>query len=485
MTDELVFPADFLWGTATAAYQIEGAAREDGRGPSIWDTFSHTPGKVLGGHTGDMACDHVHRFEKDVALVAELGLPAYRFSVAWPRVMPDGRTLNCRGLDFYDRLADELLTHGIKPVLTLYHWDLPQTLEDEGGWLVRDTAFRFAEYALAVHNALGDRVDEWTTLNEPFCAAFLGYGVGVHAPGVTDPLGSLVAGHHLLLAHGLATLGMRAQTRPGHRFSLVQNFSPVLVDIDDDAYLDAGRKFDGLHNRFFLDPVLGKGYPADVVADMAHLGRFTQHVLDDDLATIAAPIDWLGVNYYAPTRIAPSTPDTKVEHWLPGLRNVRPLPHHEPTTSFGWEQRPGSLTDLLVWLGERCPFPLVVAENGASFLDEVTPDGHVHDEERTTYFHEHINAVHHAITAGADVRGYLAWALMDNFEWSKGYSQRFGIIHVDFETQKRVVKDSALFYADVVRANAVAALGPQRRGRRPTTADPWGTTTLVDSRDDD
>lgn len=482
MTDELIFPADFLWGAATASYQIEGASTEGGRGPSIWDTFARTPGKVHGGDNGDIACDHVHRYEKDVALIADLGLPAYRFSASWSRVMPDGRTLEDRGLDFYDRLVDELLAKNIKPVLTLYHWDLPQALEDRGGWLSRDTAFWFADYAVTMHAALGDRVDEWTTLNEPFCSAFLGYGTGVHAPGIAVDDAALVAGHHLLLAHGVATGAMRGEALPGNRFSLVQNFSPVLVHVDDEAHLDAARRFDGLHNRFFLDPVLGRGYPDDVLADLAHLGRFTDAALDRDLEIIATPVDWLGVNYYAPTRVVPLDDPAKPSNCpLPGLRGVDVLPHRAPTTSFGWEQTPGSLTDLLVWLGERCPVPLVVAENGAAFADEVAADGRVHDAERTTYLREHISAVHDAIAAGADVRGYLAWSLLDNFEWSMGYSQRFGIVHVDFTTQERTVKDSGRFFADVVRANAVS--GPSSalpRARRPVTPDPWGTTTMID-----
>ncbi|MEU4804591.1 GH1 family beta-glucosidase [Actinosynnema sp. NPDC023587] len=453
---EKVFPSDFLWGAATAAYQIEGSVRADGRGPSIWDTFAEVPGAVLGGAGGDPACDHYRRHREDVALLGELGMPAYRFSTAWPRVMPDGRTVEPRGLAFYDRLVDDLLDRGIRPLVTLYHWDLPQALQDVGGWRNRDIAARFADYARAVHGRLGDRVADWTTLNEPLCSAFLGYGTGVHAPGQRDAGGALVAAHHHLLAHGAATRALRELGGPEVRVSFVLNLSPALADADDDAHRDATRRFDGLHNRFFLDPVLGRGYPADVLADVAHLDALEPAILDGDLAAVAAPVDWIGVNYYAPSRVVPlSDPDIPSNCAFPGLRGVDVLPPRGPLTSMGWEQHPESLTELLVWLGEYAGVPLVVSENGSAFTDVVDPDGRVRDARRTRYLADHLRAVHAAIERGADVRGYLAWSLLDNFEWSFGYTQRFGLVHVDFDTQRRTVKDSGRFFADVVARNAV------------------------------
>ncbi|CAM04686.1 broad-specificity cellobiase [Saccharopolyspora erythraea NRRL 2338] len=455
----LEFPPGFVWGAATASYQVEGGVKEDGRGPSIWDTFCALEGKVLNGDTGEVACDHFHRYAEDVGLMAELGLPAYRFSVSWPRVMPDGRTVHPPGVGFYDRLVDELLDQGISPIVTLYHWDLPQALEDEGGWRVRDTAARFADYAAVMHGALGDRVQDWMTLNEPFCAAFLGYGSGVHAPGVADHGTALVAAHHQLLAHGLGMAALRSAAAPGQRFSLALNFSPVLVDVDDEAHREAARKFDGMHNRMFLDPVLGRGYPADVLADVAHLNALEPAILGGDLETIGTGLDWLGVNYYAPTRVTPlADPAVPSNCGLPGLRGFDVLPPRGPLTSFGWEQAPSSLTDLLLWLHRHCPeIPLVVAENGAAFPDTIDSDGRVRDHDRALYFAEHLRAVHSAIRQGAGVRGYLAWSLLDNFEWAMGYTQRFGLVHVDFETQQRTIKDSGRFYSRILANNAVPA----------------------------
>ncbi|MDX3190932.1 GH1 family beta-glucosidase [Streptomyces sp. MN03-5084-2B] len=449
----MTFPTGFLWGAATASYQVEGAVSEGGRGPSVWDTFAATEGKVLGGATGAVACDHYHRYPEDVGLLAGLGLNAYRFSVAWPRVMPDGRTTSAAGLAFYDRLVDELLSQDVVPVLTLYHWDLPQALEDAGGWPLRDTAERFADYAAVVHAALGDRVNQWTTVNEPFCAAFLGYGSGVHAPGVQDHGTALVAAHHLLLGHGLATRALAAQARPGHEFSLALNFAPAIPDGDTPAHREAARKFDGIHNRFFLDPVLGRGYPEDV---LAAAGRFVECVRDGDPELIAAPIDWLGVNYYAPARVTPlEDPQAPSNCPLPTLRGLDVLPARPPLTAFGWEQAPDTLTDLLRWIDRRSGgLPLVVAENGASFADQVV-DGRVFDAARVNYLMEHLRAVHDAIRAGADVRGYFAWSLLDNFEWAMGYTQRFGLVHVDFETQRRTVKESGRYLGRVAKANAL------------------------------
>jgi beta-glucosidase len=414
---------------------------------------------VVGGDTGRVACDHVNRYTEDVRLMDDLGLGAYRFSIAWPRVMPDGKRLAPEGLDFYHRLVDELLGHDIEPLPTLFHWDLPQALEDEGGWRTRDTADLFAEYAVAVHEALGDRVRQWTTINEPFCSAFLGYGSGVHAPGVTEPDTALVAAHHHLLAHGRAVTALRAQARPGQLLAVALNFSPAIVDGDGDEHREAARKWNGLHNRFFLDPIIGHGYAPDVLADVAHLPGLAAAIRDGDLATIAAPIDWLGVNYYAPTRVTPlPDPEAASNCPLPGLRGLDVLPAQGPLTSFDWEQAPSALTELLQWLGTYCDgLPLIVAENGAAFHDQLSPDGRIHDEDRTRYLAEHLRAVHTAIESGVDVRGYVAWSLLDNFEWSMGYSQRFGLIHVDFDTLTRTVKDSARFYSGVIAGNAVPA----------------------------
>ncbi|RZQ60196.1 GH1 family beta-glucosidase [Amycolatopsis suaedae] len=454
----LQFPRDFLWGAATASYQVEGGATADGRGSSIWDAFTRVNGAIADGASGDVACDHFHRYAEDVALMAELGLPAYRFSIAWSRVMPDGATPSPRGLDFYHRLTDELLANGIEPVVTLYHWDLPQAVEDDGGWLDRDTAARFADYAAHVHSGLADRVDRWTTINEPFCAAFLGYGSGVHAPGRTDKAAALVAGHHLMLAHGRAMRALRSQARPGDSLSIALNFSPAIADGDTAAHREAARKFDGIHNRFFLDPLLGKGYPDDVLADVEHLPGLRDAIADGDLEVLAEPIDWLGVNYYAPTRVTPlDDPRAASNCPLPGLLGMDVLPPRGKLTSFGWEQAPDSFTDLLCWLDEYTGIPLVVAENGAAFTDTVSADGAVHDPERADYYTEHLRAVHRAVSRGADVRGYLAWSLLDNFEWAMGYTQRFGLVHVDFDTLRRTVKDSGRHFSRIIAANAVPA----------------------------
>ncbi|MFC3452629.1 GH1 family beta-glucosidase [Amycolatopsis speibonae] len=460
MNDELRyrFPAGFRWGAGTSAFQIEGGVTEDGRGPSVWDTFAAAEGSIHSRHTAEVACDHFHRYEADIALMAEIGLPEYRFSVSWPRVMADGRNPEPRGLEFYDRVVDALLGRGINPSVTLYHWDLPQALEDEGGWPARDTAYRFADYAALVQRSLGDRVDQWTTVNEPFCAAFLGYGIGVHAPGIQDDVLALQAGHHLMLGHGLAMQALRAGSRTGQEFGLALNFSPALADVDDRRHAEARRKFDGLHNRFFLDAMLGRGYPADVVADTRHLGEWTSAIRDGDLDLVAQPVDWLGVNYYAPARVLPlDDPEAVSNCRLPGLRGVDVLPPRGPLTSFGWEQAPGALTSLLTWLHEYAGgIPLAVLENGAAFEDKVEADGRVHDKERERYLHEHLHAVLDGIRAGADVRAYVVWSFLDNFEWALGYTQRFGLVHVDFaDGLDRRIKDSAYYYARVIETNAL------------------------------
>jgi beta-glucosidase len=451
----VTFPAGFSWGAATAAFQIEGATHEDGRTDSVWDTFARTPGKVLGGDTGDPACDHYHRMPQDVALLAELGLDTYRFSTSWARVRPDGGPPNPKGLDFYSRLVDELLAKGIKPWLTLYHWDLPQALEDQGGWTSRDTAYRFADYAQTVHDALGDRVPTWTTLNEPYCAALLGYAGGQHAPGRTEPRAAVAAVHHLLLAHGLGVQVLRDAGVGGDTGSvgITLNLLPVSpADHASAADVDVARRVDGLQNRIWLDPVLRGRYPDDVLEDLAPYG-LSELVQDGDLDTIGAPIDVLGVNYYFTWTMRAAEQPRLPSEWV-GAETATDTPEGLPVTAMGWEVEPSGLRDMLLRLHDEYPgTPLVVTENGAAFDDEVAPDGAVHDDDRRSYLEGHLRAAHEAIEAGVDLRGYLAWSLLDNFEWAFGYSKRFGIVRVDYETQQRTVKDSARWYAEVARRN--------------------------------
>ncbi|MFI7122010.1 GH1 family beta-glucosidase [Amycolatopsis sp. NPDC049868] len=457
----LVFPRGFLWGAGTSSYQVEGGVTEGGRGPSIWDVFTGRPGTAHHGDTGKVACDQFHRYPEDVATMAKIGLPVYRFSVSWARVMPDGKHVSQAGLDYYRRLIDELRTKGIEPMVTLYHWDLPQALEDEGGWRSRALVRCFAAYAKIVHAALGDRVRYWITIDKPFCGAFLAYGSGLHAPGHGDPSAALLAAHHQMLAHGTAVAELRASAPPEHKFSLALSFSPALPENHEPENIDATRRFDGLRNRFFLDPLLGKGYPTDVLADAAQVADLGAAVKDGDLAKIAEPIDWLGVNYYAPTRIK-RLADTNAprECALPGFGGMSVAPPHGRLTAFGWEQHPDSLSDLLRWLNwETGGLPLVIVENGAAFDDTVAADGRVHDIERINYLREHLRAVHSAIERGVDVRGYIVWSFLDHFDWVAGYSKRFGIVHVDFATQRRTLKDSAYFYRDVIVGNAVPAIG--------------------------
>ncbi|WP_026876551.1 GH1 family beta-glucosidase [Jiangella gansuensis] len=460
----LVFPAGFVFGSATASYQVEGAAAEDGRGPSIWDTFSKTPGKVWNGDTGDVAVDHYHRLDADLDLMRSLGLQAYRFSIAWPRIQPAGSgAVNPKGLDFYSRLVDGLLERGITPIATLYHWDLPQPLEDAGGWPVRDTAYRFAEYAGIVGAALGDRVDTWTTLNEPWCSAYLGYGSGAHAPGRTDGVDALRAVHHLNLGHGLAVRRLRdVVTKPDARYSVTLNFH-VLRGVDDTA-AEAKRRIDGLANRAFTGPMLRGEYPADLIADTSSVTDWS-FVGAGDLAAIHQPIDLLGVNYYSTATVrvwdGTSPRQTNDGHkdmggspW-PGADDIEFLEQPGPYTAMGWNIAPDGLEELLVSLSEQFPgLPLMVTENGAAF-DDVVQDGAVHDVERTDYLRRHFTAAHRAMQRGVDLRGYQVWSLFDNFEWGYGYSKRFGIVRVDYETLERLPKDSAHWYAELVRTRSI------------------------------
>jgi len=452
------FPDGFVWGAATASYQIEGAVNEDGRGPSIWDTFSRTPGRVYAGHTGDVACDHYHRYVEDVALMADLGLASYRYSIAWPRIQPDGvGPVNTRGLDFYDRLTDELIGKGIDPVVTLYHWDLPQALENRGGWTVRETAEAFAEYAQIVHARLGDRVRTWTTLNEPWCSAYLGYGNGVHAPGIQDPAAAFKAVHHLLLGHGLAARALRsagAQT-----VSITLNPTAVApLDPANPADVDAARIVDGVGNRIFLDPLLRGAYPEDVREIM---GRFADlsYIRDGDEAIINAPIDVLGVNYYTPTYVS-AKPGQPASLDTPGSEGIAFRKPVGPITDIGWQIEPAALTRLLNRLHDDYGVPMMITENGAAYPQGPSPeDGAVHDTDRVAYIDSHLRACLDSISHGVDLRGYFAWSLMDNFEWAEGYAKRFGIVHVDYTTQRRVPKDSARWYQEVIRRNGLTDRG--------------------------
>ena len=453
---ETRFPDGFVWGAATASYQIEGAAVEDGRAPSIWDTFSHTPGKTNNGDTGDVACDHYHRYAEDVGLMASLGLQAYRFSVAWPRIVPAGAgEPNPAGLDFYDRLVDELVAHHIEPIATLYHWDLPQALEDKGGWRSRETAYRFAEYAVHVHDRIGDRVGRWLTLNEPWCSAFLGHAAGVHAPGNADPAMAFAAVHHLLLGHGEAVRALRS-ARAANVGITVNPASVRPADPESDADIAAAQLVDGLHNRIFLDPIFGRGYPDDVLDVMGRHGG-TDWLIEGDQQRIGADIDLLGVNYYYPTVVAAAPGAPGVPEY-PGTEGIALPPAPGPVTAMGWPIEPASFTDLLVRLATDYPgVPLWITENGAAFDDTPSADGRVADPDRIGYLDGHLRAVHAAIGRGADVRGYLVWSLMDNFEWAKGYSKRFGVVRVDYDTQVRTPKDSAYWYRDVIARNGLIA----------------------------
>jgi beta-glucosidase len=429
------FPAGFRFGAATAAYQIEGAVHEDGRGESIWDTFCRVPGAVANGDSGDVACDHYHRWESDLDLMASLGLESYRFSIGWPRVQPDGSgPLNPAGLRFYRRLAEGLLDRDIEPVATLYHWDLPQPLQDAGGWGNRDTAERFAEYAASMARELGDLVTTWITHNEPWIVAFMGHAHGRFAPGIRDWRTAVQVSHHVLLSHGLAVHAL-----PGAK-GITLNLAPVLPAGPGDE--DAARIWDGHLNRWFLDPVVHGAYPEDLLALYEERLGPLDVIRDGDLQTISRPTDFLGVNYYFPARVRASAD-------APPL-GVEPVPGPPPRTAMGWEVSPEGLHELLVRLQRDYGLPIAVTENGAAFDDPPSANGLVEDPERTDYLRRHIDAVARAIDDGVDVRRYFAWSLLDNFEWAEGYAKRFGIVHVDYETQRRTLKRSATWYRDLI-----------------------------------
>ncbi len=436
--------SDFVFGAATAAYQIEGAAHEDGRLPSIWDTFCATPGKVHLGDNGDVACDHYHRYDADLALLKSLGFGAYRFSIAWPRVMDEHGRPNPRGVDFYKRLLDACDAHGLRKYVTLYHWDLPQHLQDQGGWLERETAYRFADYAEAMSRAFAGRIDAWATLNEPWCSAYLGHVEGRHAPGLANERHGVVAMHHLLLGHGLATIAIRSNDEAP--VGLVTNINAVTPATDNEADRIAAERAAASANHWVLDPLLLGRYPApldelwpDAVAP----------IRAGDMAAIGVPLDFLGINYYF-RQVVESD----------GARGfkVRPLPNVE-RTQMGWEVYPQGLRDLLLEFRQRYPTlpPIHITENGMASDDHVR-DGRVHDEQRVRYFNSHLAAVDEAMRQGVDVRGYFAWSLLDNFEWSYGYEKRFGIVHTNYATQQRTPKDSALaFKAFLAQRKAAAA----------------------------
>jgi len=449
----LNFPKDFIWGAATSSYQVEGAWNEDGKGESIWDRYSHTPGNVIGNETGDNACDHYHLWREDIQLMKDLGLPAYRFSTAWARIYPAGRgEFNQPGVDFYSRLVDGLLEAGIEPIVCLYHWDLPQALQDQGGWPARETALAYGNYADTVTRALGDCVRRWITHNEPTCAGLLGYQSGMHAPGIKDWKQALPAVHHLLLSHGLGVQAVRANV-PAGQVGMVIDPLPSEPASDSPADYAATRWVDGTHNRWYLDPLYGRGYPAEILAEHIRLGNLPEsgldYVRDGDYELIASPTDFLGLNYYRRGVVRAGETDN--------VGNPVATPNPDDLhTEMGWEIYPWGLFNLimLMHLTYR-PKALYVTENGASYSDAPGADGRVHDERRIKYLRTHIAAVQQAIQAGAPVKGYFAWSLMDNFEWSMGYAQRFGMVYVDFKTQKRTPKDSALWYRQVIQNNAL------------------------------
>jgi beta-glucosidase len=454
-----MFPEGFCWGVSTSAYQVEGAVEEDGRGVSIWDTFSHTPGKIEGGGTGDVACDHYRRWRDDLRLMVELGANAYRFSLAWPRIQPTGSgAVERRGLDHYDRVIECLLERGIEPLVTLYHWDLPQALEETGGWLSRDTAERFAEYAAICFDAYGDRVRRWITVNEPWIVGLLGYRLGLHAPGHADVREEVTAFHHLLLAHGRAVQALRRSGKSGDA-GVAFALAPHYPWSDDPADVRAARESDGYVNRFFLDAVLTGSYPRDTLELFERVAGPLDFIHEGDEAVIGTPSDFIGVNYYA-RRVMRAVPDRQPYPWEVVIEGDEPTTEGGtagvPMTEAGTEITPRAFTDLLVRLARDYPgYPIVITENGAVFGDEPGPDGRVRDERRVRYIESHLGAVLDAIEQGAPVEGYCYWSLMDNFEWALGYGQRFGIVHVDYDTLKRTIKDSGRYYARVASENAL------------------------------
>jgi beta-glucosidase len=463
--EPLGFPPGFTWGAATAAYQIEGATDIDGRGPSVWDTFSHTPGKVRGGDTGDIACDSYRRYPEDADLLRSLGLTDYRFSISWPRILPDGAgQVNQAGLDYYKALLDVLGERGIAAAATIFHWDLPQALQDKGGWASRDTALRLADYAAIVGEALGDRVKRWITLNEPLVVAHNGYRIGVHAPGLRDDAAAAATTHHLLLGHGLAAAALRASVRDAE-VGITLNLTPISVAPDANGSAEALERArlvaDASQNGLFLDPILFGRYPEHAPASMLPPADL---ILDGDLQTIAAPLDFLGVNYYQPVHLRAGDPANLRRREVPPMPGIEgAVVEYHPDgleyTPMGWLIDPDGLYELLLRVSKDAPgLPLYITENGCAAEDYVNPDGEVNDLERIKFLHQHLAACARAIRDGANLAGYYVWSLLDNFEWAYGYQKRFGIVYVDFATQRRIPKASAAFFAQVARDNAVPGL---------------------------
>lgn len=446
MAEKLIFPKNFLWGAGTSAYQVEGAWNLDRKGKSIWDEFSHTPGKIADGRTGDIACDGYNRVPEDVGLMKHLNLETYRFSLSWPRIFPEGKgQINSAGLDFYDRLVDNLFENNIEPFPTLYHWDLPQALQDNGGWGNRETAHYFAEYASVVGHKLGDRVKSWTTHNEPWVTAFLGHMAGVFAPGLSDPKLALQVAHNLLLSHGEATQALRTLL-PEAQIGIVLNFDAVDPATNSKADQQAAKRYDGFLNRWFLNPLFRGNYPDDMLEYYAGL---SPQVEFGDMDLISTPIDFLGVNYYRRNVVKddPTSP-------IPNASSVEVS--GSEYTDMDWEVYPQGLYETIMRASDEYKVPAIyITENGAAYKDSLTPEGRVEDRQRENYLRQHLIEVHRAIQSGANVKGYIAWSLMDNFEWALGFSKRFGIVHVDFDTQKRTIKNSGHWYSQVIAQNGL------------------------------
>lgn len=442
----LKFPKDFVWGAATASYQIEGAYNEDGRGESIWDRFSHTPGNVFENHNGDMACDHYHRFKEDIQLMADMGIDSYRFSIAWPRIYPEGDRLNQKGLDFYKRLIDKLHRKGIKPSATIYHWDLPQWLQDEGGWVNRETVDHYVKYAETLFNEFGDQIPMWITQNEPWCTAFLGHAIGVQAPGHRDWKEALAVAHHLMLSHGKAVHAFRASESNG-QIGITLNLGPAIPATDKPEDIAAAKRSDGFGNRWFLDPIFKGSYPEDMVEIFSKQVGDLGFIQSNDLEVISTPLDFLGVNYYSHNVVKNDPTDS--------LLQAKNLPVEGKTTDMGWGIHPESLYKLLKRIQtDYTSLPIYITESGAAFPDELI-NGEINDVDRIEYLKAHFESALKFIQEGGNLKGYYVWSLLDNFEWAYGYAKRFGLIYVDYETQRRIPKASAKWYKELI-ANRVS-----------------------------